>query len=125
MIAAATAHNPSELASWSVAYLVLVGGVAQLALALGQALFAPAEPSRRVIASEFITWNFGNAAVLTGTILDVLILTDVGGALLVVALALLVRSTHRARATLPLQVYRLLIAIVLVSIPIGLVLARM
>lgn len=125
IVAAATAHSPSEHASWAVAYLVLVGGVAQLALALGQALFATDLPSRRAVTWEFAAWNLGNAAVLVGTLLDLLLLTDVGGALLVLTLALLVRAVRGARPSWPLRLYRLLVVVVLVSIPIGLVLARM
>ncbi|MFC5992595.1 hypothetical protein ACFQE5_00020 [Pseudonocardia hispaniensis] len=131
LLAAVTASAPSQQASWASAYLVLVGGVAQIGLGAGQAIFAP-RTSARFLTAQVIGWNGGNAAVLLGTLLGVLPLVDVGGVLLVVALALFV---HRVRAdAVPraaglnrwlLRGYRLLVLIVLVSIPIGLVLARL
>ena len=42
-VAAASSVTPSETASWAAAYLVLVGGVAQVFLGLGQVLVAPTE----------------------------------------------------------------------------------
>ena len=106
-------------------YLVLVGGVAQVALGAGQALLAPRLPSRRLVAAEFAGWNAGNAAVLIGTLAGVAPLVDAGGALLVAALALLVHGTRGARGhrSWPLHAFRLLAAVLLVSIPVGLLLA--
>jgi hypothetical protein len=124
VVAAATAHAPTEHALWAVAYLVLVGGVGQLALGAGQAWLAAAPPSNAVLAVEFAAWNVGNAAVIAGTIADVVWLTDAGGVLLVLALALLLAGTAGARSGWLLRGYRVLIAIVLISIPVGLVLAR-
>ncbi|WAX56063.1 hypothetical protein M6B22_16170 [Jatrophihabitans cynanchi] len=124
VVAAATAHAPTEHALWAVAYLVLVGGVGQLALGAGQAWLAGAPPSTAVLAVEFAAWNVGNAAVIAGTIAGIVWLTDVGGVLLVLALALLLTGTAGARPGWLLRGYRALIVIVLVSIPIGLVLAR-
>jgi hypothetical protein len=106
-------------------YLVLVCGVAQLAVGTGQALLAPGTPSPRVVAAEFAGWNAGNAAVLAGTPLGFTPLAGAGGALLAAALALLiagVRGAGRPPAW-PLHLYRLLIALVLVGIPAGLLLA--
>src|SRR5579875_3107512 len=85
LVAAATAPAPSGHGSWAAAYLVLVGGVAQVALGAGQALLAPRSPSRRLVAAEFAGWNAGNAAVLAGTLAGVTPLVDAGGALLVAA----------------------------------------
>ncbi len=130
LVAAVTAPTASEHSSWAAAYLVLVGGVAQAGLGLGQALFAaPTGPG--VTATEVAGWNLGNAAVLVGTLLNLTPLVDVGGALLVVTLALLARGL-RPSSTVPvhgarrywLHAYRLLVVILLVSIPVGLVLVR-
>jgi len=69
-----------------------VGGVAQAGLGLGQAMFATRGTSSRLIAAEVAGWNLGNAAVLAGTLLDLTVLVDVGGVLLVVTLGLLARG---------------------------------
>ncbi|HEY9522757.1 MAG TPA: hypothetical protein VIR33_05925, partial [Thermopolyspora sp.] len=126
LVAAVTASAPSEHASWAAAYLVLVAGVTQIALGVGQALLATNPASRRVVAGEFTAWNAGNAAVLAGTLAGAIALVDLGGALLVLALALAILAVRGPgrRAGWGLRLYRLLIAIVLVSIPIGLFLAR-
>lgn len=126
LVAAVTAMAPSEQGSWVAAYLVLVAGVAQAALGAGQALLAPAPPSRRVMASEFAAWNAGNAAVLVGTLVDVMPVVDAGGGLLVIALALWIAEVHGVsrHGDWGLRLYRLLVGLLLVSILIGLLLAR-
>ena len=126
LVAAVT--GPLQLAhgSWAAAYLVLINGVAQVALGKAQAALAPRAPSRAVLAAQLAAWNLGGAAVIGGTLVRMPLIVDVGGLLLVIALALMVR-TVRGRTTAPrwaLWTYRLLLIIVLVSIPIGLVLAH-
>lgn len=144
LVAAATAPNPSEHGSWAAAYLVLVAGVAQVGLGVGQAALAVRVPSAASRTAEFAAWNCGNALVIAGTLAGVTALVDLGGALLVAALALLVRGVRGARPTRvaadapteraaggsnqphrwPLFAFRALVLVLLVSIPIGLVLAR-
>jgi hypothetical protein len=129
LVAAATAPAPSEHGSWAAAYLVLVAGVAQIALGAGQALLAPRTPTPRLVAAQFVTWNAGNAAVLAGTLAGIVPLVDAGGAGLVAALALLVHGVRGAGERgagggWALRGFRLLVAVLLVSIPIGLVLAH-
>ena len=124
-VAAITAHAPTEHASWAAAYLVLIAGVAQVALGVGQALLVRRPPRPGLVVGEFVTWNLGNAAVIAGTVAGLTPVTGAGGALLIVALVLFlvgVRNPQRAR-WLPV-VYRTLIVIVLASIPVGLVLAE-
>jgi hypothetical protein len=125
IVAAITATAPSENGAWAAAYLVLVGGVAQIALGLGQAWLAARPPSREAVVAELAIFNLGNAAVIGGTLAGRTWLVDLGGALLVVALALYLWTTRRARGGWVLPAYRLLVAFVLVSIPVGLVLARL
>lgn len=144
LVAAATAPTPSEHGSWAAAYLVLVAGVAQVGLGVGQAALAVRMPSVASRTAEFVAWNCGNALVIAGTLAGVTALVDAGGALLVATLALLVRGVRGARRTpvvadatttraggrsegprrLPLYAFRVLVLILLVSIPIGLILAR-
>lgn len=125
LVAAGVAMAPSELGSWAAAYLVLVGGVAQVALGVGQALLAPQPPGRRAVTAEVAGWNAGNGAVLAGTLLGATWLADVGGALLVATMALALAAVRGAARcpSWPLHLYRALLALVLVSIPVGLVIA--
>jgi hypothetical protein len=126
LVAAVTARAPSEKASWAAAYLVLVGGVATLGLALGRVFLSAERASGRSLATELTTWLAGNALVLAGTLVDLTWLVDVGGALLVVALALVVLGVrHGAGPRWARGVFTALVVILLVSIPIGLVLARL
>jgi hypothetical protein len=131
LVAAFSALAPSEHASWAAAYLVLVAGVVQVGLGAGQAVFAPGVP-RWLIVAQAVGWNVGNASVLAGTLLGVAALGDAGGGLLAATLFLFVRGVGAGAAPLDsgsrrwlLRGYRLLVLLVLVSIPVGLVLARL
>lgn len=130
LVAAISAAAPSEKASWTAAYLVLVGGVAQIGLALGQAAFGrrPAAPAgAHAVAGG---WSAGNALVVIGTLAGVGALVNVGGLVLWATLILLFPSLRhldgpRSTTRRWLMVgYRGLVALLLVSIPAGLVLAR-
>jgi hypothetical protein len=129
LVAAVTAPTPTEHGTWAAGYLVLVCGVAQVCLGLGQSLSTGDTPGP-VVAVQLIGWNLGNAVVLAGTLTGRLALVDVGAALLVVTLVLLARSLvpGRARHTAGRRWlrygYALLIFTLLLSIPVGLVLAR-
>lgn len=126
---AVTAPVASEHTSWAAAYLVLVGGVAQIGLGVGQAMFT-ARRTAPVLAIQLVGWNLGNAFVLLGTLLALGALVDLGGALLLVALSFLARGLSRGAAPATgarryaRRGYQLLVLVVLVSIPVGLVLAR-
>lgn len=128
LVAAATAPVPSEKGSWVAAYLVLVGGVAQIAFGVGLAAFGRLVPARTV-GAEALCWNAGNALVVAGTLAGVPALADVGGVLLLAALVLLVPSLRTpagsvaARARWLLYAYRVVVLVLLVSIPVGLALA--
>lgn len=129
LVSAATAPNPSEHGSWAAAYLVLVAGVAQVGLGVGQAMFGGRTAERMVLA-EIAGWNLGNAAVLAGTLAGVEAIVDVGGAALLVVLVLLLRGVLTSSATPSdrgrwlLHGYRALLVLLIVSIPVGLVLER-
>ena len=49
LIAGATARHPTEHEAWAVAFLVLVCGIAQIALGLGQSLLATTVPALSLI----------------------------------------------------------------------------
>ncbi len=118
--------NPTEHGSWAAAYLVLVMGLAQIALALGQALLSSTPATRRVLLVEVLTWNLGGALVLIGTLVGPAVLVDVGGILLLVTLALVFRSVWAPGPGPRWQrlLFLVLVLVLLVSIPIGLVLSR-
>ncbi len=133
LLAAVVAHDPTQKPVWASAYLVLVAGLGQVALALGRTLLAPRPAGPGVVARDFVVFALGNAAVVIGTLSDVLRLVDIGGILLVVALGLMVWGV-RPQSGAPTQrqpwmvgllwLYRVLVIVLLVSIPIGLLLAR-
>ncbi|MEO6997868.1 MAG: hypothetical protein ABI112_07275 [Terracoccus sp.] len=135
LVAAVTGPLALTHGSWAAAYLVLVAGVAQIALAAGQAMLALGAPhpaGRRLLLVEFVGWNLGNAAVIAGTLWSATWLVNLGGALLVVALGALLVATRggpgrvevaRGRRVALLTV-RALVALLLVSIPVGLWLAH-
>ncbi|MPV38675.1 hypothetical protein GB881_16790 [Georgenia subflava] len=124
LVAAVT--GPASLAdgSWAAAYLVLVAGVGQVALGVGQAVLAAVVPSGRRRGWELLLYNVANTAVLLGTVIDTVPLVMAGGVILLVALLLFlsgVRRTHAHRWQL--VGYRMLLSLLAASIPVGLVLA--
>jgi hypothetical protein len=127
LASAATAMHPTEHTAWAVAYLVLVGGVAQVALGGAVLAFAPG-PSRGAVLAELVCWNVGNAGVLAGVLAGLNVLVDIGGALLVVALVLAVLGVRGAREGgtrgALLNAFRALVLVLLLSIPAGLLLAQ-
>ena len=115
---------PSSL-SWAAAYLVLVGGVATLGLAVGRGFLSPDRASAGRLTGELAAWLLGNAAVVVGTLADATWLVDAGGAVLVVALALVVLGGRGGRGPRWVRaLFSALVVLLLVSIPVGLVLAR-
>jgi hypothetical protein len=126
LVAAVTGPLHLEHGSWAAAYLVLVGGVAQIALGAPQGALAARSPSPAVLASELAAWNLGSALVIGGTLVRNPVIVDVGGAALVLALGVMARTVRGgegpgwARWT-----YRGALAALLASIPIGLVLAHL
>lgn len=123
LLAAVTAHAPSEHATWAVAYLVLVCGVAQVVVGAGQAALVSSARSARARWAELIAWNLGNAGVIAGTVADQLWLTVLGSALLAVSLALFLVASRGAARTVLVMLYRVVLVVVLISIPVGITLA--
>lgn len=124
-IAAVTGPLGLEHGSWLAAYLVLVGGVATAAVGVAQQNLPPAPPERSHARLELGCLCVGNAAVIVGTLITSPLLVDVGGVILAIGLAIafvLVRGST-AHRTLTIA-YRCLLVFVIVSIPVGLVLAH-
>ncbi|MGH7911178.1 MAG: hypothetical protein ACREQM_00855 [Candidatus Dormibacteraceae bacterium] len=126
LVAAAGGVSPSASVSWAAAYLVLVAGVAQVALGLGTALLSRRSAPRAPRNVELGCWNLGNAGVLVGTLCQFEVVLVAASLLLLVALALFAYWTRRPPGTpwwLPLG-YRVLLAILALSVPAGVFLAR-
>ncbi|MBB2890990.1 hypothetical protein [Flexivirga oryzae] len=124
-VSAASAPNANYTASWAVAYLVLVVGIAQLALGVAQALLAPEPPSSRTIAAQVLTYNLANVAVLVGTLVGRTVIVDLGGVLMLVSLVLFMWASRGARTTNTWLLYgfRVVVAILVVTTPIGLIIS--
>jgi hypothetical protein len=63
LIAAVTGPTEWGHGSWVAAFLVLVGGVAQVGMGLAQAAFDGAAPSARFVSVECALWSSGSVAV--------------------------------------------------------------
>lgn len=124
LAAAVTGPTEWDHGSWAAAFLVLVTGVAQIGLGAAQAHLAPVTPGIGFAAVECALWNAGCLAVIVGTLLSAPIAVSIGSALLVAALGM---STFAVRGTggrrLLLVLYRALLIVLLMSIPIGTTLA--
>ena len=93
--ASARAIEPFSNGIWLVAYLFLVGFLAQLLLGRGQAVLNRSQPSPRRRA-QAVLWNGGVAVVPSGVFADSRVLVVLGGIGLLAALTLYWQS---ARAT--------------------------
>jgi ABC-type multidrug transport system permease subunit len=106
--------------------LVLVAGVAQVGLGVGQALLAVVPPSGRRRGWQLLVYNVANAAVLLGTLTESVSVVVAGGVLLLLALALFLAAARHPRThSWPLAIYRILLAILGVSVPVGIVLSAL
>ena len=126
LVSALTGPLGLEHGSWAAAFCVLVAGVSQFALGTIQAALASKPPSAPIVATELVAWNAGSALVILGTVATMPLIVDVGGLFLVVALAVLIITVRgRAEPLWALWAYRVLLIVILASIPIGLVLAHL
>jgi len=124
VVAAVTRPTGFEQGSWVAAYLVLVGGVGLMALGTGQALLAPSAPERSVAGGQLAGWLVSAALVVMGTLASTPVVTAAGGLSLMAVLGSFVASVRgsSARGAL-IWCYRAVLVVLLVSIPVGLVLA--
>lgn len=124
VVAAVTGPTGWRDGSWVAAFLVLVAGVAQVALAVGQDALAVRAVTPSVATAECAMWNVGCLTVIAGTLLSQPALVAIGSAPLV---ATLVVSSRVARGPLRRRrlalAYRTLVVVLLASIPVGIALA--
>lgn len=128
LVAALTGPLALWKGSWLAAYLVLVCGVPQYLMG------RTATRGNAIHAGwlALVTWNTGNLAVIAGTLRTAPYLVDAGGALLIVASILLLLALLRNQPsdTIASRVgaWRWLmivvLSIVIISVPVGLVLAH-
>lgn len=131
LVAAVT--DPLDLArgSWLAAYLVLVGGVAQYAMGwVERRQSTETTEASSLPWARFGGWNLGNAAVVIGTLASAPLLVDLGSVLLVFVLVTALKATWSGAAwsgpqspTLVVWTYRILLIILIVSIPVGILLS--
>ena len=125
LLSAVTARNASYHSAWVVAYLVLVVGVAQVALGAGRASVVGAVPRAARVALEVSLFNLGSAGVIAGTFTGLAVLVDAGSVLLVAALVLLVAASRGSQAQRWRTVgFRTLIGFLMLSVVVGIVLAH-
>ena len=124
-MAAVTRPTGFAHGSWLAAYLVLVAGVAQIALGVGQAWLAGEAPGRADVTIELVAWNGSVVATIVGTLAAAPLVTTIGGIALVVALLRFLAGVRTAggSSNTSLVLYRIVLTIVLVSTPVGLALA--
>ena len=125
LVAATTGPTGFEDGSWVAAYLVLVGGVAQIALGVGQQLVGAAPIRPGLSMAELVAWNTGVIATIGGTLASEPVLTTAGGVATAVALVsfLSVRPEHGRSVNWVDVGYRGTAALVLISVPVGVALA--
>lgn len=122
LVAAINSAAPFDHGSWLAAYLVLVGGVAQAALALG-ATALRASPAPALL--ELCLWLAGSLGVPAGVLADMPALVAVGSAPLLAALILFARGVASARvpARTWQAIYLLVAGSLAVSVAVGMGLA--
>lgn len=126
-VAAAGGVAPSRHLSWATAYLVLVWGLCQAVLGVGQFIVAPrASPPLRLVTWQFISFNLGNAGVLVGTLAGSTFGLDAGSAVFLVALGLFAWATRHVAGgrRMAILVYRAVLIVLVASVPAGVVLAH-
>jgi hypothetical protein len=125
LVAAVNSASPFAHGSWLAAYLVLVGGVAQLALSAAPLLFPAPASSRTLARAQLWLWNAGTAIVAVGVFTEANAVVAGGSLLVLAALGCFARSAGPAREPGRGRVlaYRLIIAVLGVSVVIGIALA--
>jgi hypothetical protein len=95
--------DPFAHGNWLIAYLVLVGFLAQLLLGLGQAALLSAcdatPPTKRVRRAQALLWNVGVVAVPLGVLAETRLAVVVGSISMIAALISLTRTARPALAT--------------------------
>lgn len=123
------ALQPFDHGIWLIAYLLLVGTLAQFLLAWGQYRLAPGTSAHRIRAQALL-WMIGVVVVPTGVLVGVRLLVALGSVSLLVSLFLFWRATraeHRSARPDPepeeAVAYAALLVFMTLSVFVGMVLA--
>lgn len=120
LYSAATARSATYHSAWLVAYLVLIVGLAQVALGIGQWWLIPGEQTSVTTFAQLVFFNLGNAGVIVGSLFALPILVDVGSVAIIAALWLFLRMVlNSKRWGIVMWMYLALAAVLLVSVLIG------
>lgn len=125
IIAAITAPLGLEKGSWLAAYLILVAGLAQLLLSHQCQILHVRLPAARASWIQLSFFVAGNVAVIIGSLLSQPIVVNLGGIGLIGALGIAIRNAAAAPQVWRKWALQLFYAAVVISVPIGLVLAHM
>lgn len=125
VIAAAVAHNPGRDVVWMVAYLVLVVGLAQIILGIGQIVLADKLVPGILVAAQFLLFNIGNAGVIAGTVADTFPPVAVGTVLVLIGLGLFLYGSRGSAHGRLRNGYRSLIGLIAIGALVGLVLSAL
>jgi hypothetical protein len=99
VVAAVNSATPFGHGSWLAAYLVLVGGTAQILLAAGRAALISGDGEPAGLRPPLMLWNLGSLAVPAGVLADAAGWVTAGSVALLFALALFARAgLHAGRA---------------------------
>lgn len=108
---------------WLAAYLIVVAGIAQIALGAGQAWLAAACPGFERNAFEWGALNLGNLGVVTGSLLGSFWIVLSGSIAFVAALGLFARGVRPVRRRVWAWLYYGLLALLLALAGVGVRLA--
>ena len=122
---AATARSASYHSAGFVAYLVLVVGIAQVALGIGQWWLTSKPLGTAILMGELVLFTLGNAGVILVTLIAAPVWVDVGSALLVIALVVFGWAVlSPLRRVWALWSYWALVVLMLASVIVGLFFAH-
>lgn len=126
-VAAARATVSFDHGIWLVAYLLLVGFLAPMALGAGQAALFEGRPGGDRTDTQALFWAFGTVVVPAGVLVESRLLVIVGGAALLIALRWIAASALEAPARLRRSALAYahlgLVAFMAVSVVVGVILA--
>ena len=125
LVAAVTSPLQIEKGSWLAAYLVLIAGVAQCLLSKQPEFLALRTAASGGLWIRYTTWNLGNLLVVIGALTSQPIITDIGGAILIIRLVQALLDTRGSTQKLRANILRVIYLILIVSVPNGLVLTHL
>lgn len=121
-LSAVLAPVASYHGNWAVAYIVLVAGVAQIALGVGQATVLSGQIRSGAVITQLLLWNLGATATVIATVLDLSVLLYAAACAQIIVIISFLYLTRNGRKGRILLIVRVLSVILLISIPTGVVL---